>query len=79
MTRGDGYLSDEDVVTLTGLKNKRRQVAQLLIMKISFAVTICGDPIVPTAGIEGRIGLAKRQAAEVARHTAEARKSLGLI
>lgn len=51
--RHESVLSIEDVEILTGRKWKRQQREALVMMHISFAVTVTGDPIVPRSSIEG--------------------------
>lgn len=51
--RHESVLSIEDVEILTGRKWKRQQREALVVMRIPFAVTVTGDPIVPRSSIEG--------------------------
>lgn len=51
--RHETVLSIEDVEILTGRKWKRQQREALVLMRIPFAVTVAGDPIVPRSSIEG--------------------------
>jgi hypothetical protein len=71
--RSEQFLCLKDVVILTGLENKRRQMAQLTAIRIPFAVNGCGESLVPIAYIEGRKGEAKQEIA-----TAEKRMALAL-
>lgn len=51
--QGNGLLSDEDVVTLTGRKFARLQCEALVAMGIPFTINVCGDPLIPLSAIEG--------------------------
>lgn len=53
-------LSDEDVETLTGRKNRRLQCQALLAMKIPFAIDASGDPLVPRSAIDVSSAQARR-------------------
>ena len=78
LTRHESLLSVEDVVILTGRRQKSRQCDALRLMQIPFAVGISGDPLVPVSGIEGRSKQARREVAELERHFASMWKSIGV-
>lgn len=66
--RSDRYLSDDDLVILTGRKNKRLQVDQLREMNIPFALNACREPIVPASYFQGgSLARAKAEVADVER------------
>lgn len=48
------FLSDEDLVLLTGYRWKSKQVAQLRQMGLPFFVNAAGAPRVAKATVEGR-------------------------
>lgn len=49
------FLDSDDVATLTGEKQKTRQVAALRTMGIAFFVNPSGRPVVTKAALEGNI------------------------
>ena len=49
------FLDSADVATLTGEKQKTRQVAALRTMGIAFFVNPSGRPVVTKAALEGNI------------------------
>lgn len=48
------FLSQNDVVELTGRKNRKLQAAALKKMGVPFWVNAIGKPVVPRTAIEGR-------------------------
>jgi hypothetical protein len=52
--RSDVFLCDQDLVILTGRKNKRLQIEALKQMLVPFRVNALGHPVVTRAAIEGR-------------------------
>lgn len=48
------FLEPEDLIQLTGLRQKKAQIAQLKRMGIPFFVNASGHPVVAVAAIEGR-------------------------
>lgn len=48
------FLTPKEVIELTGYRQAKRQVAQLLSMGIRFFVKAGGRPVVPRIAIEGR-------------------------
>jgi len=48
------FLTQSDLETLTGRKQKAQQIAQLRKMGIRFFVNASGHPVVPVAAVEGR-------------------------
>lgn len=48
------FLNRDEVVTLTGRKNKRHQINALRTMGIPFFVNACGHPVVTRVAVEGR-------------------------
>jgi hypothetical protein len=50
------FLTKEEVATLTGVKFKSRQIAQLRTMGLPFWVNALGHPIIPRSAIDGRPG-----------------------
>ena len=54
------YLSDEDLIILTGCRWKRAQAAQLSKMGIPFVLNGIGTPLVPVLVIEGAPAQARR-------------------
>jgi hypothetical protein len=48
------FLTKEEVTTLTGVKFKSRQIAQLRTMGLPFWVNALGHPIIPRSAIDGR-------------------------
>lgn len=48
------FLTDDELATLTGRRQKARQVAQLRAMGVPFLVNAAGRPVVARAAIEGR-------------------------
>lgn len=48
------FISDEDLVILTGRKNRKLQIAALKQMGLPFWVNPIGKPIVTVAAVEGR-------------------------
>lgn len=50
----DMFLTKEEVVELTGWKNKKKQVEQLRKMGLPFWVNARDAPIIPRSAIEGR-------------------------
>ena len=48
------FLSEEDLITLTGRHRKAHQIETLKAMGITFWINAIGRPIVPIAAIEGR-------------------------
>jgi hypothetical protein len=59
-SRHESLLPFEDVIILTGRKNKRQQCEALRSMKILFAENVMGEPLVPRSSIEGSAAAAKR-------------------
>lgn len=59
-SRHESLLSFEDVIILTGRKNKRHQCEALRSMKILFAENVMGEPLVPRSSVEGSTAAAKR-------------------
>lgn len=55
------FLTDEELATLTGFKQKSRQVARLREMGLPFWVNAAGQPVVAQATIEGRKPEPRRQ------------------
>ena len=49
-----GFLSDADLVLLTGCRQKRRQIGWLRAEGIPFRVNATGHPVVTWAAVEGR-------------------------
>lgn len=58
--RDPRYLSDEDLIILTGCRWKRAQAAQLSKMGIPFVLNGVGTPLVPVLVIEGTPAQARR-------------------
>jgi hypothetical protein len=50
----DLFLTDEQVVKLTGCKLKSRQIAWLKAEGVPFRVNATGHPVVTRAAVEGR-------------------------
>lgn len=48
------FLNSDEVVTLTGRKNKGHQISALRKMGIPFFVNACGKPVVTRVAVEGR-------------------------
>lgn len=48
------FISNEDLVVLTGRKNRKLQIAALQKMKLPFWVNAIGKPVVTVAAVEGR-------------------------
>jgi hypothetical protein len=50
----DTFLTHEEIATLTGWKNKRKQVEQLRKQGLPFWLNASNAPIVPRSAIDGR-------------------------
>jgi hypothetical protein len=50
----DMFLTQEDLVVLTGRKVKSKQIEALRRMGLPFHVNACGKPVVARSTIEGR-------------------------
>ncbi|MGZ3235741.1 MAG: DUF4224 domain-containing protein [Burkholderiaceae bacterium] len=48
------FLTDEELVSLTGKCWKSKQIEALRKMGLTFWVNACGKPVVPVAAIEGK-------------------------
>jgi hypothetical protein len=48
------FLNQDEVVTLTGRKNKGHQIQALRKMGLPFFVNACGQPVVTCVAVEGR-------------------------
>jgi hypothetical protein len=48
------FLNQDEVVTLTGRKNKGHQIQALRKMGLPFFVNACGQPVVTRVAVEGR-------------------------
>jgi len=48
------FLTQEELVELTGRKIKSKQIEVLRRMALPFWVNACGKPVVPVTAIEGR-------------------------
>ncbi len=48
------FLTQEELVELTGRKIKSKQIEELRRMALPFWVNACGKPVVPVTAIEGR-------------------------
>jgi hypothetical protein len=48
------FLNQDEVVTLTGRKNKGHQIQALRKMGLPFFVNACGQPVVTGVAVEGR-------------------------
>jgi hypothetical protein len=48
------FLTQEELVELTGRKIKSKQIEELRRMGLPFWVNACGKPVVPVTAIEGR-------------------------
>jgi hypothetical protein len=48
------FLSPDEVATLTGRRQKSRQVAELRRMGVAFRINAAGRPVVVRSAVEGR-------------------------
>lgn len=73
--RHDGLLSAEDLIVLTGRKNKSSQREALRSMGILFAENAMGHPVVPISSIEGPARQARQDVRALEQTMANAMRS----